>query len=279
MRQARDQHGNILFRAVCIVSPTTSKEVVDRLMYWAPGLGQAAMGVPLTAISTVQARACPADTQPECEEETFTVCQNSELVYDAYFDMCVCPDGSFYTGSCDGEGTSDGPGDGSDPSGGGGPSGPGSDSPPPAEPEDESFTDVEIEEMCREEEKNCDPRPIAEWTPAEVQAVDNAIALVLSRCTDEGQLLSTWRQALRLYLWDGRVVRGNDVLRGRVDPVTNDIYIWTGYNWQTNDGRPVNWAEVLAHEAQHVLETFDGIDVPHEDIRVRAAYCANVPYP
>ena len=269
-------------------TPAGLKAAVDRVEErLSPGINQAGsvvFGLP-ALVSVV--RWVSTLGQDECQSfEGETVCEIDGVVaevdqcgpgaiYDDWLG-CQCntgdPDNYPNCGSSGGGGGSGGSGGGDSGDAGGGGGSDGSNT-----AEDENLTDTEIEDLCRPEETNCDPRADSVWTAEEVSKVDNAISLVNQNCPDLGSILETWRGSHRIYLWDGRVNRGG-TLRGRVDPLTQDIYVWTGYSYDPSlDGsKPINWAETLAHEAQHVLEVMDGVDLDHNAIRARAATCAGV---
>lgn len=126
-------------------------------------------------------------------------------------------------------------------------------------------------------EPNCDPRHKDDWTTTEVQQVSDAIDLIKMNCSDEGNMLLVWNATGRVILWDGRVKRGG-TLRGRADPVTADVYLWTGYIYDPNEdgSKPINWAETLAHEILHAQDILDGVKRDHDWIRSRASQCAGL---
>lgn len=137
------------------------------------------------------------------------------------------------------------PGDGG---GGGGGGGGGHDT------GDGYYLDLTWEELCHlYADPGCEWRDPTEWTSGERVAIEESIRIIRDRCKPEGDLLGAYLNTRRIHLWDVRVSRGapdDPALQGRVEPQTDDILMWTGYNKEPQD--IVNWTETLTHEAIHL---------------------------
>lgn len=115
-------------------------------------------------------------------------------------------------------------------------------------------------ELCRiEEDPDCEHRYGPDMTQAEKDRIRAAIDVIRSNgCEDVAALLYHHMHYDRIGLWDARVTRDGDLLRGRIDPATHNILMWSGYNTIASDTTQ-NWTNILAHEAAHIL-----LDLPRD---------------
>lgn len=150
---------------------------------------------------------------------------------------------------CYGEGGDDGGYGGDDPClecGGGGSGGGSSDD--GTAPGGESWSSI-----CNPDwDPECVLRKKEDMTAQEIAELEAMVDMLRKHaCGQHADLLRLYLDRNRVALWDARILRYGDLLHGRVDPATGDIYIWTGKNKLPED--IVNVERTMAHELTHVL--------------------------